>query len=185
MRIINIIGTKGGVGTSTAAATIAIALANAGERVALVERNASGDLRAIVGSDLDNLTFTDTIPDEDCDTFDFAVVDHATTTTQPESGTNVLVVSNCYMSILRATKLTWRPDALIAITEQPRALHHGDIVTVVGVPANRTIHIARDPDVARSIDAGLLAMKLPPGLRRAHFARFIYDVTADTTTATT
>lgn len=179
MRIINIIGTKGGVGTTTVAATIAIELARAGERVAVIDQRANGDLEAVLGADVANVTIIDTVPDETDETYDYAIVDHATTTTQPATGTNIVVLTNCYLSILHATKLTWRADAVVAILESHRALDRGDITAVLATPEHRVVTIAHDPAIARTIDAGLLATRFPPPLRRAHFTRFVYDLAVD------
>ena len=181
MRIVNILGSKGGVGTSTAAAIIAIGLAHAGERVALVDLTGTGDLGAILGSDLDNITTCTTVPDTNNDQYDFAIIDHPTATTRPEpAGTNILVVTNCYLSVLRATKLAWRPDAVVVVTEHQRALNVADITAALGTPQTRMLVIAHDPLIARVVDAGLLADRFPAQLRRTHPARFIYDITLHT-----
>lgn len=179
MRIINIIGSKGGVGTSTVAATVAIALAQAGERVVLVELNGRGDLRAIVGSVVERLTIADAIPDTDTAVADVAVVDHATSKAALDQGVHVLVLTNCYLSVLQATKLDLRIDGVVALMDPRRSLTVRDISNVLGISQARILHLVGDPEVARSVDAGMLAVRFPASLRRAKADRFVTGLTVN------
>lgn len=80
----------------------------------------------------------------------------------PES---LLVTRPCYLSLRRVAGLTVRPTGVVLVTEPGRALGRRDIEQVVGAEVVAEVPI--DPAVARSVDAGLLAGRLPPTLARA------------------
>jgi MinD-like ATPase involved in chromosome partitioning or flagellar assembly len=77
----------------------------------------------------------------------------------------LLVVRACYLALRRAIALPIRPDVVIVIVEPGRALSVADIESALGVPVAAEIPI--DPAVARAIDAGLFAARLPRQLRHA------------------
>ena len=76
----------------------------------------------------------------------------------------LLVVRNCYLALRRALAHPARPDGVVLITEEGRALDAADVESVLSAPV--VAEIAIDPAVARTIDAGLLAARLPRTLRR-------------------
>ena len=75
------------------------------------------------------------------------------------SGAALLVTRACYLALRRAVATPWRPDGVVLVAEPGRALHGPDIERAVGVPVVATI--SHDPAVARAVDAGLLAARLP------------------------
>ena len=76
----------------------------------------------------------------------------------------VLVTRPCYLALRRST-ITPRPTHIVLINEPGRALDAKDIEAVTGVPVTATIPYG--PDIARTIDAGLLTTRLPRTLTRA------------------
>ena len=58
-----------------------------------------------------------------------------------------------------------RPAEVVLVVEPGRALDRHDVEAVVGAPV--TIRVPMDPAVARSVDAGLLARRIPRSLIRA------------------
>jgi hypothetical protein len=78
---------------------------------------------------------------------------------------SLLVTRACYLSLRRAVASPARPDGVILVTEPGRALHAADVTRAIGVPVVATV--AHDPAIARSIDAGILAARIPTGLRRS------------------
>lgn len=78
---------------------------------------------------------------------------------------SLLVTRACYLGLRRALSLPIRPSGVVLITEPGRALTRSDVESVVGAPVRAEIAI--DPAVARAVDAGFLASRLPRGLERA------------------
>ena len=77
----------------------------------------------------------------------------------------VMVLRPCYMAALRARQA---PDGLtgfdlVVIEEPGRVLSASDIAAAVG--ATLQVRLPWDPAVARAVDAGLLASRLPRSLR--------------------
>jgi hypothetical protein len=58
-----------------------------------------------------------------------------------------------------------RPSGVVLDTEPGRSLVRRDVEYVLGAPVRAEIEL--DPLVARAVDAGLLATRLPRGLHRA------------------
>jgi MinD-like ATPase involved in chromosome partitioning or flagellar assembly len=75
---------------------------------------------------------------------------------------SVLVVRPCYLAVSRAARQV-RPDGIIVVREPGRALRSTDIEQAVGAPV--LVTVPWDPAVARTVDAGLLARRLPRSLR--------------------
>lgn len=75
---------------------------------------------------------------------------------------SVLVTRACYLA-LRAARRWDRPDAVVVVDEVGRSLRHRDIATAVGAEVEASVRW--DPAVARSVDAGLMASRLPRPLR--------------------
>ena len=57
-----------------------------------------------------------------------------------------------------------RPSEVVLLSEPGRALTRADVEDCVGAPV--VAEVAVDPQVARAVDAGLLATRLPRALAR-------------------
>ena len=88
----------------------------------------------------------------------------------------LLVVRNCYLALRRAVAHPVRPDGVVLVTEPGRALTAADVEAVLTAPV--VAEIAIDPAVARTIDAGLLAARLPRTLARSLAALTVGDEVA-------
>ena len=78
---------------------------------------------------------------------------------------SLLVTRACYLALRRAADPPLRPSGVVLVTEPGRALDRTDVEQVVGAPVRA--EVAVDPAVARAVDAGLLASRLPRGLERS------------------
>lgn len=96
------------------------------------------------------------------------VIDAGTGPPPPELGghdvRSLLVTRACYLALRRAVALPCRPDGVVLVAEPGRALRAHDVERAVGVPVVATVSI--DPAIARAVDAGLLAARLPRILQR-------------------
>lgn len=79
--------------------------------------------------------------------------------------TSLLVVRGCYLALRRAAAAPLRPSGVVFVNEPGRTLTKRDIETVLGIPVVAEVEL--DPAVARAVDAGLLACRLPRSLERA------------------
>jgi len=98
-----------------------------------------------------------------------AVVDLgvATPSWQPllaRADTSLLVIRPCYLALRRATTLTSRPTGIVLVREPGRALGRREVEDVTGVRVLAEVDV--EPSIARAVDAGLLASRLPRGLSR-------------------
>lgn len=87
--------------------------------------------------------------------------------TNPEEvhGVAYLVTRACYLALRRFTlDNVTLPDGVVLITEPGRALDPSDVAAVIGAPIRA--EVGQDHAVARAIDAGLLATRLPRTLAR-------------------
>lgn len=75
-----------------------------------------------------------------------------------------LVTRPCYLALRAAIAQPRRPTGIVLIDEPGRALRPADIEASLGAPVVATMLC--DPAVARAVDAGLLASRLPGGMRR-------------------
>lgn len=78
---------------------------------------------------------------------------------------SLLVLRPCYLALRRALAAPIRPSAVILVNEPGRALTRRDIEDVLGVPVRAEIDF--DPSIARAVDAGLLAGRVPRSLEKA------------------
>ena len=78
---------------------------------------------------------------------------------------SLLVIRPCYLALRRALDAPLRPSGVVLVTEEGRSLGRADVEDVLGVPVRADIRV--DPTVARAVDAGLLAGRLPRSLERA------------------
>lgn len=77
---------------------------------------------------------------------------------------SVLVTRACFLSLRRALTAPLRPSEVVLVTEPGRSLTRHDVEECIGAPV--VAEVAVDPLVARAVDAGLLAARLPRGLAR-------------------
>lgn len=78
---------------------------------------------------------------------------------------SLLVVRPCYLALRRAVIAPLRPSGVIVVHEPGRALGRSDIEDALGVSVKATVEL--DPAVARAVDAGLFATRIPRSLQRA------------------
>lgn len=77
---------------------------------------------------------------------------------------SLLVTRPCFLSLRRAVAAPLRPTGVVLVDEPNRSLTRADVQTALGVPVVSVVQL--DPAVARAVDAGLLASRLPRGLAR-------------------
>ena len=78
---------------------------------------------------------------------------------------SLLVTRPCYLSLRRAVRSTVRPTGVILVDEPGRGLGPRDVEHAIGAPVEAVVSV--DPSVARAVDAGLLATRLPRVMARA------------------
>jgi hypothetical protein len=78
---------------------------------------------------------------------------------------SLLVIRPCYLALRRAMQAPLRPSGVVVIHEPGRSLSADDVRQVV--PAPVVAEVALDPAVARAVDAGMLAGRLPRSLAKA------------------
>ncbi len=72
---------------------------------------------------------------------------------------SLLVTRPCYLSLRRAAQLSVLPTGIVLINEAGRALGKHDVEAVIGAPV--IAEITFDAAIARAVDAGLLASRIP------------------------
>ncbi len=77
---------------------------------------------------------------------------------------SVLVTRACFLALRRALQAPLRPSEIVLLTEPGRSLTRLDVEDCIGAPVVAEVSV--DPSVARAVDAGLLAARLPRGLAR-------------------
>ena len=77
---------------------------------------------------------------------------------------SLLVTRACYLALRRAAALPCRPDGVVLVAEPDAPCGHRDVERAVGVPVVASVSL--DPAIARAVDAGLLAARLPRVLQR-------------------
>ena len=80
----------------------------------------------------------------------------------PPSATAIVVVRACYLALRCLQAIGLGADRLVLIEEPGRALSRRDVAEAVGDVA---LGVPWDPAVARAVDAGLLAQRMPRSLR--------------------
>jgi hypothetical protein len=78
---------------------------------------------------------------------------------------SLLVLRPCFLALRRAIAAPMRPSGVVLVAEPERALCRRDVEDVLGVPV--VAEVPHDPRIARAVDAGLLASRLPRVLDRA------------------
>lgn len=71
----------------------------------------------------------------------------------------LLVVRPCYLALRRAIATGLVPDGIVLVHEPGRALGATDVARALGAPV--VAEVPFDPAIARAVDAGLLAARLP------------------------
>ena len=82
------------------------------------------------------------------------------------ASTSLLVLRPCYLGLRRAVESEIRPSGVVVVHEPGRALGPAEVEDVIGVPVVACVDV--DPAVARVVDAGMLAARMP-----RHFAKAI------------
>lgn len=150
-----------GVSDPAPAGTFADAIANAVEpcrhlRVATI---AGDQIDSDATSELERLTaaghrvIVDTGTDHD--------VLHRFDPLRPQ---RLLVTRPCYLALRRAIGVPFVPDHVVLISEHQRCLTERDVSLALALPVTS---VPYDPAIARAIDAGLLATRLPRCLANA------------------
>lgn len=78
---------------------------------------------------------------------------------------SLLVMRPCYLAFRRALAAPIRPSGVILLVEDGRSLGARDVEDVLGVPVITTVPV--DATVARAVDAGVLAGRVPRPLEWA------------------
>ena len=76
-----------------------------------------------------------------------------------QASSSLLVTRPCYFSLRRAAQLSVSPTGIVLINEAGRALGKHDVEAVIGAPVVAEIDF--DAAIARAVDAGLLASRIP------------------------
>lgn len=77
----------------------------------------------------------------------------------------LLVTRACYLALRAVRALPVPPTDVALLVESGRALQRRDVEAALGIEVGVTVAV--DPAIARCVDAGVLAVRLPRGLRRA------------------
>ncbi len=77
----------------------------------------------------------------------------------------LLVTRPCYLALRRAVAAGLQPTGIVLVDEPGRALNARDVERALNAPV--VAEVAYDPAVARAVDAGLLAARLPRSLSHA------------------
>lgn len=78
--------------------------------------------------------------------------------------TETMVIRADYLALRRAIGIR-TPDRVVLIMEPGRALRPVDVARSLGIPENSITVVDIDPAIARAVDAGLLACRLPASLK--------------------
>ena len=78
---------------------------------------------------------------------------------------SLLVVRPCFLALRRAVAAPVRPSGVVLVREPGRSLGRRDVEDALQVPVCAEVDL--EPAVARAVDAGLLATRLPRSLAHA------------------
>jgi hypothetical protein len=81
------------------------------------------------------------------------------------AGRSLLVMRPCLLAVRRAQAVGLRPSGVVLVAEPGRALGPHDVEQLLGAPVVGTV--PHDPVVARRVDAGLLALRVPRAVERS------------------
>ncbi len=169
-----LVGSRGGVGTSTIAALYALQLAHSGQTVRLTATHAAGvdDLAVILGScqvppgDVVRIVDGLTLADHPSTSTDHNVVDAGTDCFSDHVGAVYVVLRNDFLSLRHALNAPQTTVGAILVTERGRALRRSDVADVLAYPV--VAQLVVDPLIARASDAGLLARARTPRITLPH-----------------
>lgn len=77
---------------------------------------------------------------------------------------SLLVIRPCFLALRRAVAMAVRPTGVVLVSEPGRALSARDVEHALGVPVVAEVPV--DPAIARAVDAGLLAARVPRTLQQ-------------------
>lgn len=156
---INLIQAKGGQGTSVTACAVALRAAGEGRTVRL-DGHDRDSLFAILGTTGEGPVIPGLILGADNEDVCELVVHDGPT----PHGVSLLVSRPCYLALRRALHegATSNASGVVVVSEPGRALDCNDIAAVLGLPVITTIPLRAD--IARAVDAGVLAARLPEPL---------------------
>jgi hypothetical protein len=172
MQQINLVQAKGGQGTSVLACAVALTAAGEGWQVCL-DGHDRDTLAAILGFRGDGpVTCRLAVGADSGEPCDLVVHDGPA-----DRGISVLVIRPCYLALRQALRTGVTADAcgIVLVTEPGRTLDSDDVAAVTGLPVIATVPLRAD--VARAVDARVLADRLPEALGTA--ARQILVVLSD------
>ena len=78
---------------------------------------------------------------------------------------SLLVMRPCFLALRRAVAAPVRPSGVVLVREPGRSLGRRDVEEALQVPVCAEVDL--EPAVARAVDAGLLAARLPRSLAHA------------------
>lgn len=78
---------------------------------------------------------------------------------------SLLVIRPCYLALRRAARASLRPSGVVLVEEPGRSIGEREVADVLGVPVRARVPF--DPAVARVVDAGLLASRVPRCIERS------------------
>jgi hypothetical protein len=78
---------------------------------------------------------------------------------------SLLVIRPCYLALRRAQAMPCAPTGIVLVNEPGRALGAREVEHALGVGVIAEVQF--DPAVARAVDAGLLATRIPASLARS------------------
>lgn len=81
------------------------------------------------------------------------------------AGRCLLVTRACYLALRAAARSPVRPAGVVLVAEPGRAYGAADVESATGAPVICTMLV--DPAIARVVDSGMLASRLPAAARRA------------------
>lgn len=158
---------KGGTGVSTVAAIVSLLASR--ERREMLVTDDIGTTAAIMGVSLpngqtsfkpnDNLTVIqrESVPACFAKSDDILLISDGLVLAS--HGERVLVTRPCYLALRQETASKVIPTKVVVIAEPGRALGAQDVLGTVG--GDHAVTIPLDPAIARAVDAGLLASRLP------------------------
>lgn len=162
MEQINLVQSKGGQGTSVLACAVAVRAAGEGRSVRLDGHDRT-TLAAILGARGDGPVIPGlTLGADDGADWDVVVHDGPA-----GHGINLLVIRPCYLALRLALNrgLCQAAAAVVVVSEPGRALGCDDVAAVTGLPVMDSVPLRAD--IARAVDAGVFAARLPEPLASA------------------
>ncbi len=184
-RVITIVGTRGGSGTSTVAAVTALFASRYGAtELVAIDTGAAGALLGVAAAQGESgridVTEQLAVVRARDGTGDVAVID-ADRLDQlgdaPEGLLLAVLRGPCYLGLRSIVITELRPDGVVLLAERGRSLTRRDVEDVCGVPV--VAEIAVTSNVARTIDAGLLVARARALHELSALRRYVATVVPD------